>query len=354
MPKALPSAALLAALALVTVAACSSSAKKATGSSPSSGSSPGSSAASSTGSAAGGPTKPLDKVTIGFAQREVDAPYYSAMVKQAQQIAKDKGFKLLVQNAASDPVTQINQINTMVSQGVDLIVVNAVSPKAEQSQLAAVAKKTPLMFIDTAIPGVGFTAVQSDNEAIGTLAGQLMAKRFGSGKTANLAILNGGPTDEIVGPGRQKGFLAGLQKGGVTVNVVASAEGDYSKDKAVPAAENMLAAHSNINMLLGLNDAMALGGLDVIKQKHKTSILVSGIDGQKEALQEIVNGGCTGQYVSTGLNSPSLATDAVMAIAAQVTTGQKKTTDYPATSFTKAVGIGCDNVKDYYDPSSVF
>ncbi len=293
-------------------------------------------------------------MTIGFAQREVDAPYYSAMVKQAQDIAKQKGFKLLVQNAASDPVAQINQINTMVSQGADLIVVNAVSPKAEQSQLTAVAKKTPLMFIDTAIPGVGFTAVQSNNEAIGTLAGQLMAKRFGSGKTANLAILNGGPTDEIVGPGRQKGFLDGLKKGGVTVNVVASAEGDYSKDKAVPAAENMLAAHSNINMLLGLNDAMALGGLDVIKQKHKTSILVSGIDGQKEALQEIVNGGCTGQYVSTGLNSPSLATTAVMAIAEQVTTGQKKTTDFPATSYTKAVGIGCDNVKQYYNPKSVF
>ncbi len=28
--------------------------------------------------------------------------------------------------------------------------------------------------------------------------------------------------------------------------------------------------------------------------------------------------------------------------------------DYPKESFTKAVGIGCDNIDEYYDPNSVF
>lgn len=242
----------------------------------------------------------------------------------------------------------------MVSQGADLIVVNAVSPQAEKAQLSEAAKKIPLMFIDTAIPDVGFTAVQSDNAAIGSDAGQLMAKRVGSGKTLKLAILNGGPTDAIVGPVRQQGFLDGLKKGRVTVDVVASAPGEYSKDKAVPAMENMLSAHSDIQAVLGLNDAMALGALDVLDRAGKKDVLVSGIDGQKEALAEIKKGGCNGQYVSTGLNSPKLATDKVMEIAAEVTTGQKQPSSYPATSFTTAVGIGCENVNTYYDASSIF
>lgn len=302
-----------------------------------------------------GKAKDIKEVTIGFAQRQLDAPYYAAMQKQAEQIAKAKGFKLLVQNANGDPVTQINQINNMVSQGADLIVVNAVSPLTEKSQIAQIAKKTPVMFIDTGINGVGFTAVTSDNVAIGTDAGKLLAERLGSGTTANIAILNGGPTDEVVGPNRQKGFLAGLQGGGVTAKVVASASGVYARDKAVPATEDMLSAHPEINVIVGLNDAMALGALSVLRQQGKTKILVAAAaDGQKEALQEMKSGGCTGQYVSTGLNSPSLATTKVFDIAIQITTGVKKTTDFPANSYTKAAGIGCKNVDQFYNPSSLF
>jgi ribose transport system substrate-binding protein len=41
-------------------------------------------------------------------------------------------------------------------------------------------------------------------------------------------------------------------------------------------------------------------------------------------------------------------------IATDIATGAKKPSDYPKESFTKAVGIGCDNIDEYYDPKSVF
>lgn len=310
---------------------------------------------SSTGNASSPTPKDIKQVTIGFAQREVDAPYYAAMVQMAQQIAQKDGFKLLVQNANSDPVTQINQVNTMVAQGADLVLVDAISPQSEKAQLEQVAKQKPLMFVDTPIPGVGFTGVQSNNVAIGTDAGDLLAKRMGTGATANVAILNGGPNDYIVGPDRQKGFLAGLTQGGVKVNVVASAPGNYTTDQAVPATENMLSAHPDINVVLGLNDSMALGALRVLRSQGKSNVLVAAAaDGQKEALQEIQTGGCTGQYVSTGLNSPSLAIQKAMDIAVQVTTGKQKPSSFPANTYTQAAGIDCHNVKQFYDPTSTF
>ena len=299
--------------------------------------------------------KDIKQVTIGFAQRQLNAPYYAAMVKQANGIAKAKGFKLLVQNANGDPVLQINQIADMVSEGANLIVVDAVSPVAEKSQILQVSKTTPVMFIDTGIDGVGLTSVTSDNVAIGTDAGKLLAQRLGSGTTAKIAIHNGGPADEVVGPNRQKGFLAGLKDGGVTAIVVASAPGNYDRDDAVPATEDILSAHPDVNVIVGLNDAMALGALSVLRQHGNTKILVAAAaDGQKEALQEIKSGGCTGQYVSTGLNSPSLATTKVFDIAVQVTTGAKKPSSFPAHSYTTAAGIGCKNVDTFYIPSSLF
>ena len=68
----------------------------------------------------------------------------------------------------------------------------------------------------------------------------------------------------------------------------------------------------------------------------------------------IKSGGCTGKYISTGLNSPSLAAEQALQIATDIATGAKKPSDYPPQSFTKAVGIGCENIDEYYDPNSVF
>jgi ribose transport system substrate-binding protein len=187
------------------------------------------------------------------------------------------------------------------------------------------------------------------------LSGLITAKRFGQGRTIQVAILNGGPNDEIVGPARQAGFLAGLTEGGVTPDIVASATATYTQEQAIPATESMLAAHPKIDLMLGLNDSMALGALSVLRNQGNTTTLVAAAaDGQKEALAEISSGGCTGQYVSTGLNSPSLAAEQVFDIAVGVATGQMDPKTVQKTSLTKAAGIGCDNVGQYYDPKSVF
>lgn len=298
--------------------------------------------------------KDAKQVKIGFAQQTLTAPYYVAMQKEAQKLAGEKGFQLVFQAANGDPVQQINQVQDMVSQGVDVIVVNAVSPGTEKAQLTAIAAKKPLLFIDTSIPGVGFTTVQSDNAKIGEDSGKLMAERLGSGKSIKLAILNGGPRDEIVGPDRRKGFLAGLADGGVKYTIVGEAAANYAQGEAVTETENLLAAHPDTDVIFGYNDSMALGALQTLRTKHNSKVLLAGVDGQKQALAAIKEGGCTGQYVSTGLNSPAIAAQESFAIALAVATGSAQATAYPKVKYTKAVGIGCKNIDQYYKADSVF
>ncbi len=298
--------------------------------------------------------KDASKIKIGFAQQTLTAPYYVAMQKEAQKIAGDRGFQLIFQAANGDPVQQINQIQDMVSQGVAVIVVNAVSPGTEKAQLTAIAAKKPLMFIDTSIPGVGFTTVQSDNAKIGEDSGKLMAERLGKGKSIKLAILNGGPRDEIVGPDRRKGYLAGLTDGGIKYTIVGEAAANYAQGEAVTATEDLLAAHPDIDVIFGYNDSMALGALQTLRTKHNTKVLLSGVDGQKQALAAIKEGGCSGQYVSTGLNSPVIAAQESFAVALAVATGTTQPSSYPKVKYTKAVGIGCMNVAQYYQPDSIF
>ena len=154
--------------------------------------------------------KPVEELTIGFLERQLDAPYYTAMQEQAKAIAKKQGFKLLVQNAGGDPVTQLNQAQTMLSQGADVIVADVLSPSTEKDQFEQIADQVPVVLMDTGIPGVGVTSVTSDNVKSGQMSGQLAAERFDEGSTIKVGVLNGGPNDEVVGPERQKGFLQGL------------------------------------------------------------------------------------------------------------------------------------------------
>jgi ribose transport system substrate-binding protein len=224
--------------------------------------------------------------------------------------------------------------------------------------MTQVASKIPVIYIDTSVPGTGTTSVQSDNLTIGRESGKITAQRFKDmGKTSiKMVILTGPATDEFVGPNRRQGFLDGLKEGGMPFQILAEQPGDYAQDIGQVSAENMLAAHPDVDLVMGLNDSMTLGAYNVIngKDQYKNVYVAAAADGQKEALALIKSGGCNGKYMSTGLNSPSLAAEEALQIAVDIATGKKKPSDYKPQSFTKAVGIGCKNIDDYYDPKSVF
>ncbi|GAA1435738.1 substrate-binding domain-containing protein [Microlunatus lacustris] len=300
----------------------------------------------------------VDQVVVGFAQQQLQAPYFAAMQVQSEQIAEEQGFKLLFQAANKDPVIQMNQMQAMMAQGADVLVVNATSVKGQKEMMTQIASKIPVTYIDTSVPGTGMTSVQSDNLTIGRESGKLTAQRFKDmGKSSiTMVVLTGPATDEFVGPNRRQGFLDGLEEGGMPFEIKAEQPGDYAQDKGQVAAENMLAGNPDIDLILGLNDSMALGAYNVVngKQQYENVYVAASADGQKEALALIKQGGCEGRYLSTGLNSPSLAAEEALRISVDVATGKSKPSDYEPESFTKAVGIGCENIDEYYDPNSIF
>jgi ribose transport system substrate-binding protein len=307
---------------------------------------------------ANGVKSDVHDVVVGFAQQQLQAPYFAAMQVQSEQIAKEQGFKLLFQAANKDPVIQMNQMQAMMAQGADVLVVNATSVKGQKEMMTQIASKIPVTYIDTSVPGTGMTSVQSDNLTIGRESGKITAKRFKDmGKESiSMVVLTGPATDEFVGPNRRQGFLDGLKEGGLKYDIKAEQPGDYAQDKGQVAAENMLAGNPDIDLILGLNDSMALGAYNVVngKDQYKNVYIAASADGQKEALALIQEGGCDGRYISTGLNSPSLAAEEALKISVDVATGKTTPADYPKESFTKAVGIGCENIDEYYDPNSVF
>ena len=155
---------------------------------------------------ANGPKGSVQDVVVGFAQQQLQAPYFAAMEVQSKEIADEQGFKLLFQAANKDPVIQMNQMQAMIAQGADVLVVNATSVKGQKEMMTQIASKIPVTYIDTSVPGTGMTSVQSDNLTIGRESGKLTAKRFldAGKKSITMVILTGPATDEFVGPNRRR------------------------------------------------------------------------------------------------------------------------------------------------------
>ncbi len=305
-----------------------------------------------------GPVSDVSEVRIKFAQQQLAAPYFAAMQVRAEEIAEEEGFTLLFQSANTDPVIQMNQMQSMIAQGIDALVVNATSVAGQAEMMTQIASQVPVIYIDTSVPNTGTTSVQSDNLTIGRESGKITAQRFLDAGTDSITmlILTGPATDEYVGPARRQGFLDGLDEGGLEYEILAEQPGFYAQDRGQVAAENMLAANSDADLIMGLNDSMTLGAYNVIEANddYDHVLVAAAADGQKEALAIIARDGCDSRYISTGLNSPSLAAEDALAIAVDIATGAKTPADYPRESFTEAVGIGCENIEEYYDPESVF
>src|SRR4051794_17732826 len=98
---------------------------------------------------ANGIKRDVHDVVVGFAQQQLQAPYFAAMQVQAEEIAKREGFTLLFQSANKDPVIQMNQIQAMLAQGADVLVVNATSVKGQKEMMTQVSSKIPVTYIDT-------------------------------------------------------------------------------------------------------------------------------------------------------------------------------------------------------------
>ena len=97
---------------------------------------------------------------------------------------------------------------------------------------------------------------------------------------------------------RKKGFDETIKAKAPGMVILASQSGDFARDKGRQVAETLLQAHPDATIVYAHNDEMALGAIAAIEAAGKVpgkDILVVSIDGEKDAIQAIVDGklGCS-------------------------------------------------------------
>ena len=298
----------------------------------------------------------MTDLTIGLSMYTLNAPYFMAMAKSIEEHVKERGMNFIYLDAQNDMVRQVGNVEDLLARGIDLLILNPLDPHGlVLATRSATMAGVPVIIVDSSIePGADFiTIIQSNNLRNGELVGEWLAKQMGQ-RNISAALLSGAQGNPV-GKERRQGIFRGIIEqqlrslGAVHFDLVAQGWGNWTYEGGLAAMEDILVAHSDINVLISEQDAMALGAMQAIKEAGKENeiLVLAAADGQKEAFEKIMQG----EYGATGLNNPSLIAGMAVEIAIQVLAGER---DFPQVIYTPAACITKDNVEAFYDPEAIF
>ncbi|WP_394614760.1 substrate-binding domain-containing protein [Lentzea sp. JNUCC 0626] len=223
-------------------------------------------------------------ITIGLAVSTLNNPFFVELQQGAQEMADKLGAKLTVVDAQNDATNQINQVQTLVTQGVKAIILNPVDTK--QSAPAAKAAENasiPVISVDRAVEGKVAAEVASNNVSGGSLA----AIELGRATSGDVAHLKGIP-GASASRDRGQGFEQGLNSG--NIKVTASAVADFDRAKGLNETTNLLQGNPGLKGIFAENDEMALGAIKALGDRAGKDVMVVGFDGTPDGLKAIKDG----------------------------------------------------------------
>ncbi|GAB2827317.1 substrate-binding domain-containing protein [Lentzea nigeriaca] len=225
-----------------------------------------------------------NSITIGLAVSTLNNPFFVELQQGAQEMADKLGAKLTVVDAQNDATNQVNQVQTLVTQGVKVIILNPVDSKqSAPAAKAAEQAKIPLISVDRSVEGKVAAEVASNNVSGGSLAA-IELGRATSGDVAHLKGISGASASRD----RGQGFEQGLNSG--NIKVVATAVADFDRAKALNETTNLLQGHPNIKGIFAENDEMALGAIKALGARAGKDVMVVGFDGTPDGLKAIQDG----------------------------------------------------------------
>ncbi|MFD9702759.1 substrate-binding domain-containing protein [Lentzea sp. NPDC059081] len=223
-------------------------------------------------------------ITIGLAVSTLNNPFFVELQRGAQEMADQLGAKLTVVDAQNDATNQVNQVQTLVTQGVKAILLNPVdsqqsAPAAKAAELAGI----PLISVDRSVEGKVAAEVASNNVQGGSLAA-IELGRATSGEVGHLKGIQGASASRD----RGRGFEQGLNSG--NIKVAATAVADFDRAKGLNETTNLLQGHPTLKGIFAENDEMALGAIKALGARAGKDVLVVGFDGTPDGLKAIQDG----------------------------------------------------------------
>jgi D-xylose transport system substrate-binding protein len=275
-----------------------------------------------------------------------------------QQAFEAAGVEAEIQNAEGDKATQQQQAEQAITNGAKVILlVNLDSGSGAAIEANAASQGVKVIDYDRLTlnsPNVDYY-VSFDNEAVGRLQGEGLVECMGDKSPADIAVLNGSPTDNnatlfkngydsVINPKFDAGDWNEVDDQSVP---------DWDNQKALTIFEQILQKNGNkIDGVLAANDGLANAAISALKQRQHPQVPVTGQDATLQGIQNIVNGDqCMTVYKAIKGEADAAAKLAIALAKGEEPTGvedsvNNETKDVPSILL-EPVAVTKDNISEY-------
>jgi len=236
-----------------------------------------------------------DKIKIGAAMSSFADKWQTYLQDGVRAFGKDHAdVEILMTDGKDDPATQLNQIETMLTQGVKAIVIvpvdiSAIGPIIQKCQeakvkLVAVNRLPAKEFVDQIDAYCGSESIQA-----GIMQAEWVAKKMGpdGGKVGIIM----GPLGQEAAVMRTKGNEDVFAKNPkITVDI--KAEGKWDRAQGMKIAENWIQAKRGLKAIVCNNDEMAIGAVLAAQGAglKDEDLIIAGVDATPDALEYLGKG----------------------------------------------------------------
>lgn len=317
-----------------------------------------------------------DQISVGFAIKTQDSPYFVALVDAMKKYGEEQGWNVTVLDANSDTMKETENMETFIAQKMDLIFLDSVEPDACIPSINKAAEAgIGVINVDSGV-GEGandITTVYSDNKQNGRLVGLAYAEKVGDDPIK--AILLSGAKGNVAGKERRTGLFTGIIEGKTGMSeeeaweaslafdeelisngkasypdadfsVVGQGYGAWTEEKGLSVSEDLITANQDLTTVLGENDQMLFGAMTALKNAGIEGVdIVAAADGAIRAYDLIKEG----TYFATGENSPYKVAMKGVEVAKEILVDGKDMWSYPDITLTEPAAVIKDNVDEYYE-----
>ena len=240
---------------------------------------------------------------------------YWSMQGRLNELGIDYEIQNLAVASHVDHAGQLAQVEAVIARGVDYV---ALGPTEYEAAIPALRKLkqagVPTVFYNYLEPhedeqARAISYIAFDHTTGGRMSGEWAAEHIGgSGK---IAIIQGAPgktNDQRVG-----GFMEVVDQN-PDIEVVMGPFTDFDRSKAFDAAQNLLAAHDDIDLIYGVSSTVGLGAGQAIRQAGKSEDIASmGFGGTGDEITAMREGWLTASVLRSIDDSGAAVADAIVA-----------------------------------------
>lgn len=233
-----------------------------------------------------------EKAKIAYVTMDVTSPYFIKMIDGMKEEAENLGVELSVHDGKYQAQPQIDAIDTLITQGVDAIILSANDPaalqpsvdKAKEAGIKVVAANVEMQNTDAFV-----SLIEKEyGLAGGDIAGKYIAEKMGG--EAEVAVLAFTQVPAVIQ--RTEGLKEGILKHAPNAKIVAEIEAN-NRETGLKAIETALQKNPNLNVVVGVSDDAVLGGYEAMMAAQRTGddVCLVGLDAVDEAIAKIKEGG---------------------------------------------------------------